>query len=303
MNDTLRRLLEERRGSIPSVLDEGDSLAVSDEAWEAARRRNFLSVVERYDPLVAFSEELTVRLVGPNVKDALFPIAQDPILDGVRRVFTATANVELGIVGVSHGSTVLHLRPVDADPVEQILDGPPVRESHADMAGEALVAAVDALERDDSPARWPDTVEGLAKVSGELDKHDMDATFTWSGRDGSVRAATFTSVGRRKLAALSSGRSEERTAIVAGRLIEVREASDDPDSFVVKLKDGTAKTSATSLVSIPAELGSTFLANFGERMHVRVTKRITIDGLGREVVDKTMGFVDMATEGEFRDFM
>jgi hypothetical protein len=89
--------------------------ALSSDELESAIRENRLEVMQAVDPEARLAEELTLRLRGEAIPEGLLlPGTADPIVRKLQALVPsgAEAKVEFGLVGISAGSTVLHLRPV-----------------------------------------------------------------------------------------------------------------------------------------------------------------------------------------------
>lgn len=280
-SETRRRLLEKHRREIERWFAAEDSGPADDLSVEVESRKNFIDAVRDFDSGVAFAEQLTVRLVGESAHTGLLDLQLAPVLDGLRQVFQDVQAIDLGLVGIDSGSTVLRLRPVAqtiplGDDLVLSDQAMPIGVTSADDVGRTLIKVVEASEGSGDLRRWSGYVKGLEVVSGTLDDHDLNAEFTWSSMGGSLSRAALTAVGRGYLRSLREATSESTRIAVSGRIVELRESGH------VRVKAGTSRTSPSYDVRIDHDELLRMDLRLGRTVHMLVQETIERDRLGRE---------------------
>jgi len=272
--DILRRYGEDAA----SWLDEQTADTRTDDALESARGRNRLDALRAYDPTATLTEELTVVLSGDraqagmlefDVGDALLR----PLQDGVTAF--ADRQVALVITGLSHGSTVLHVRATP-EPADQVTepDAIAVDSSHADLAVRQFVKVVDLLEQGLPLDGLGSRVRGLERLVGALDKFDLDMALQWHAFNGDTRSARLGRQGRSHFAELMRTTTEEQSQTINGRVTELREAG------VFKVKSSGGQNSPAYDVRVePGQLLEMHL-QLGQSVHVRVARETQVDRTG-----------------------
>ncbi|MEU0239698.1 hypothetical protein ABZ234_18600 [Nocardiopsis sp. NPDC006198] len=250
INDRLNGLLEEP----PLTSDE----------IETQRRLNLLDSMQSMDPTATLEEELTIRLSGESAKGALEVGDSDNLLRPIREIIrgSSSSDVELELFGVSSGSTVLHLRPKKTSPAfddtrDEVYLNFETTDS-VDFAVREMIKFVDATEEGDGISRWAkkdSTIEGMERFVEALDKRDLEAQFTWSATDGTVRSSRLTRRGRENMAKIGQTRATSREEIVRGYVSEIIISE---TSGKVKIKKSLRKNAPAVLISFSeSELRST----------------------------------------------
>ncbi|PWI43638.1 hypothetical protein [Streptomyces sp. ICBB 8177] len=233
------RALERNRESNSRYFAELADPPSSDDAYEEELRRHWLEAARHYDPQATLSEELIVRLRGEvaergvldfRVGDALLK----PLRDGVAAA--ARKDVELELTGLSHGSTVLHVRPKVENSEEEGGLGR-VDSSPADPAMRDLLKLVNAVENEQDVRQWERIIPGLDGVVEALDKFDLSMEMRWHSVDGTVRSSNLSSRGKSYVRSLRELMTYRSRLAVAGTITELRM------SGVVKVKTGTTRQS------------------------------------------------------------
>lgn len=222
------------------------------DSYEEELRRFWLEAARHYDPSASLEEELTVRLKGESasagaldfrVGDALLK----PLRDGVSAA--ARKDIELELTGLSHGSTVLHVRPKVSDSfvAEGQEEVAHVDSSSADPAIRDLLKLVDAAENEQDVRRWERMVPGLDGLVEALDKFDLSMEMRWRSLDGSVRSSHLSGRGKGYVRSLRALELHKSQTVVTGRITELREAG------LVKIKTGSSRRSAAYEVRVDSE--------------------------------------------------
>lgn len=277
-----QRALERNREANRRFFAEVADPPSSDDAFDEELRRHWLEAARHYDPQAVLSEELTVRLRGEaaeqgvldfRVGDALLK----PLRDGVSAA--ARKDVELELTGLSHGSTVLHVRPK----VEASFDGEGTEEamgridsSAADPAMRDLLKLVDAAENEQDIRQWERIIPGLDGVVLALDKFDLSMEMRWRSLDGAVRSSRLSGRGKSYVRGLRELETYRSNTVVTGKITELRM------SGVAKVKTGPTRQSKAYEVQIePDDLIDMHLElGMSVSFLVQVVKRM--DKIGRE---------------------
>jgi hypothetical protein len=253
---------------------------LDDDRCEEDLRRHWLEAARHYDSSARLDEELTVRLRGEvadrgaldfRIGDALLR----PLRDGVSAA--ARKDVELELTGLSHGSTVLHVRPTVPEIVSEGMDGlGHVDSSIADPAMRDLLKLVDAAENEQDVRQWERMVPGLDGVVEALEKFDLSMDMRWCSLDGSVRSSRLSRRGKNYVRSLRSLELQRYPTVVTGRITELRE------SGLIKVKTGASRTSLAYEVRIERDDLYSMHLELGRHVSfvVEVTKKT--DKLGRE---------------------
>lgn len=240
------RALERNREANRRFFAELTDAPSNDDTYEEELRRNWLEAARHYDPRATLSEELTVRLRGEaadrgsldfRIGDALLK----PLRDGVTAA--ARKDVELELTGLSHGSTVLHVRPKVESSEEEASLGR-LDSSTADPAMRDLLKLVNAVENEQDVRRWERIIPGLDGVVQALDKFDLSMEMCWRSLDGSVRSSCLSSRGKGYVRGLRELKTYRSRLAVAGTITELRM------SGLAKVKTGTARQSKAYEVHI-----------------------------------------------------
>lgn len=258
------------------VLEAG--LPPTEAEFETASRRNWLEAARHYDPTAALGEELIVRLRGPKAEDGglSFSIG-DALLKPLQDSVSSAANddVELEIVSLSQGSTVLHVRPRSVQEVEEEHEVR-VDSSSVDHAMRALLRLVAAVEHQQDVREWLGVLGSLDRLVDALQKFDLNVNLTWFALDGEARVAELTAQGRTYYLGLQDTTKERSHRPITGRVTELREAG------VVKIKAGSSRRSPAYEVRVePADLIGMHL-ELGQLVGFLVREDVVRDKLGRE---------------------
>ncbi|MGP3773230.1 hypothetical protein ACTWJ8_20650 [Streptomyces sp. SDT5-1] len=276
-----QRALERNREANRRFFAEVADPPSSDDQFDEELRRHWLEAARHYDPQAALSEELTVRLRGEAAEQGVldFRIGDallKPLRDGVSAA--ARKDVELELTGLSHGSTVLHVRPkVEASADEEMAEAMGrIDSSTADPAMRDLLKLVDAAENEQDVRQWERIIPGLDGVVLALDKFDLSMEMRWRSLDGAVRSSRLSGRGKEYVRGLRELKTYRSQAVVTGKITELRM------SGLVKVKTGSTRRSKAydvhiepdDLIDMHLELGVSvsFL--------VQVVKRM--DMIGRE---------------------
>ncbi|BDH08389.1 hypothetical protein [Streptomyces seoulensis] len=234
-----QRALERNREANRRFFSELADPPTSDDAYEEELRRHWLETARHYDPESTLSEELTVRLRGEvadrgvldfRVGDALLK----PLRDGVAAA--ARKDIELELTGLSHGSTVLHVRPKVEHSDEEAHLGR-IDSSAADPAVRDLLKLVNAAENEQDVREWERIIPGLDGVVQALDKFDLSMEMRWHSLDGTVRSSKLSSRGKTYVRGLRELKTYRSRLAVAGTITELRM------SGMAKVKTGITRQS------------------------------------------------------------
>lgn len=261
-----------------------DFLADLEEVPDDADEVLFESRVEafrRIAPDGGPQAELRLRLAGPDVRDGFYDADMEAALaDPLRREFAAAAGskttpqLELGLVGVSSGSVVLHYRPKVMNLSD---DGP--------QAGVGMVPADAAIRRVlrlhnlfESQAN-PDEVravtqgnEGLLRgardVVHALTRFDLEMTATWWAPSGSPVRSRLSREGRTYAEGIFNQTERSEPVQVWGLVSAL-----DVDGLVTIRRPG-----GRHVVKIDAEEIGQFM--LGEEVHMIVERTAQVDHVG-----------------------
>ncbi|MFJ3954267.1 hypothetical protein ACIPXV_30255 [Streptomyces libani] len=258
-----QRVLERNRAANDQYFAQHESPHGDDDEYETTLRQNWLDAARHYDPQAHLREELTLRLQGELADGGAlnFRIA-DALLKPLREGVSAAArkDVDLELVGISQGSTVLHVQPAkDPSFQENAEEIARVDSSAADPAMRDLLKLIDAAENEQDVRPWERMVQGLDGVVEALDRFDLSMDVRWCALDGAVRSSRLTQRGKVFVRNLRNVDLVKTRNTITGRVTELRE------SGVVKIKTGTSRRSAAyevrfephDLIGMHLELGVT----------------------------------------------
>lgn len=289
---------------------------LSSDEMESAIRENQLHAMREVDAEARLTEELTLRLQSPEIPEGLLlPGTADPI---VRRLqdFVPSADeskIEFGLVGISAGSTVLHLRPVrrrktapsgdqvqgrsdenehdraptlpesedrlvvgEAGPADAAASSGDEYGSEVDAAMQQLMRLVEAAEQDTefvAPRRVLAAFEALVQT---LDKQELDVDFGWHADTGRVRTGRLTSRGRAVARRRMQHRVTHHDRTLRGYINELT-ASGDKGVVVIRSSPDRQRGSHRIQIS-RADMIRNALA-FGERVAMLVDVEERVDPL------------------------
>lgn len=245
---------------------------------EADHRESLLAATREYDPGARLDEELRLRLTGPDTEGGALRFQWgDALLDPVEKAVSAAAGtpVQLELVGLSAGSTVIHARPVAAShtPDQPVLDAPAASAAGAGI--QTLTKLLDALESEQDVREWSRLFDSVDAVARALDRYALELGVTWYDADGGVRRARLTERGRHYAARLRDTRPRDQELTISGRITELRE------SGWVKVKTGTAKNAPAYDVHFEEpEMLLRMRPGLGDNVHFRVRFRQRLDAVG-----------------------
>lgn len=225
--------------------------------------------------------ELHLRLAGPNVRDGFYDAEMEAALaDPLRREFSAAAGskvtpqVELGLVGVSSGSVVLHYRPkvvelsdegtqkgVEVVPADSAIRR--VLRLHNLFESRANADEIKAMTRGNDAL-----LRGARDVVHALTKFDLEMSATWWAPSGSPVRSRLTSQGRTYAEGIFSQTERSERVQVWGLVSAL-----DVDGIVTVRRSGSRH-----VVKIdPEEVGQFTL---GEQVHMIVQQTAQVDRVG-----------------------
>ncbi|MEU9483082.1 hypothetical protein AB0D83_05375 [Streptomyces decoyicus] len=276
-----QRALERNRQANRQFFAELEADHQDSDSYEEELRRFWLEAARQYDPSATLDEELTIRLKGEaadcgaldfRIGDALLK----PLRDGVSAA--ARKDIELELIGLSQGSTVLHVRPkapefVDEDEQEGFAH---IDSSAADPAMRDLLKLFDVAENEGDIRQWERMVPGLDDLVHALDKFDLSMEMRWRSLDGAVRSSQLSGRGKDYVRSLRNLDMQKSKMTVTGRITELRE------SGVVKVKTGASRKSRAYEVRVDPEnlIGMHLELGLTVSFVVQVLKKT--DKIGRE---------------------
>ncbi|MBZ9598118.1 hypothetical protein K7B06_23915 [Streptomyces erythrochromogenes] len=229
-----RRVLESHRADLDQWLEGEDPAEQDEDTVDSEQRVEWLSSVQRWDPRARLREELTIRLTGDEAgRGALrFSIGNallKPLQDGVTA--STDEDVELELVGISSGSTVLHVRPATrkTHSEEELADGEdPTEENNAAVAEQAISVLFDAVktvEAREDVTEWTPMLSSLSKLVSALDRFDLAVQLRWFSSDGSVHSSALTESGKQYVRELRKTHAEAFARVrrdISGRVTEMK---------------------------------------------------------------------------------
>ncbi|MFJ9819345.1 hypothetical protein ACIRU3_29620 [Streptomyces sp. NPDC101151] len=226
-----RRVLESHRAELDEWLANEDASEQDEDAVDSEQRAEWLSSVRRWNPDAQFHEELTIRLTGEeagsgglrfSVGNALLK----PLQDGVTA--STDEDIELELIGVSSGSTVLHVRPTTRPTDVDDGNTSTVETDSTESIGQAinvLFDAVKTVEARQDVSEWTPMLSSLSRLVSALDRFDLAVQLRWFSHDGSVSSSALTETGKQYVRELRKTHQEAFTRIqrrVFGRVTEMK---------------------------------------------------------------------------------
>ncbi|MFF2383099.1 hypothetical protein [Streptomyces sp. NPDC058108] len=226
--------MESHRANLEQWLEEEDSTEQDDDTVDSERRAEWLSSVQRWDPEARLRDELTIRLTGDEAgKGGLrFSVGNallKPLQDGVTA--STDEDVELELVGISSGSTVLHVRPtMRKTHAEEELpgNGDSTDSNNAEVAEQAISVLFDAVktvEAREDVTEWTPMLSSLSKLVSALDRFDLAVQLRWFSGDGSVQSSALSETGKQYVRELRKTHAEAFTRVqrnISGRVTELK---------------------------------------------------------------------------------
>ncbi|MFJ8993872.1 hypothetical protein ACIRQH_26200 [Streptomyces sp. NPDC102279] len=284
-----QRILESHRTDLDQWLEHEDSAEQDEDTVDSEQRAEWLSSVQRWNPEARLRDELTIRLTGDEAgKGGLrFSVGNallKPLQDGVTA--STDEDVELELVGISSGSTVLHVRPTirKTHSEEEFPDvGASTEENSAEVAEQAigvLFDAVKTVEAREDVTEWTPMLSSLSKLVSALDRFDLAVQLRWFSGDGSVQSSALSETGKQYVRELRRTHAEAFTHVrrnISGRVTELKLAG-----------VAVIKPPASPAVSIKFEPGQITEVpwGLGDEVHLVVEERRRLTrGGGRTVTE------------------
>ncbi|MEW1690878.1 hypothetical protein ACIQOF_03450 [Streptomyces sp. NPDC091265] len=229
-----QRILESHRADLDQWLEHEESTEQDEDTVDSEQRAEWLSSVQRWDPEARLRDELTIRLTGDeagrgglrfSVGNALLK----PLQDGVTA--STDEDVELELVGISSGSTVLHVRPtMRKTHIEEnsSSDGAAIEDNSTEVAEQAigvLFDAVKTVEARQDVTEWTPMLSSLSKLVSALDRFDLAVQLRWFSGDGSVHSSALSEAGKQYVRELRKTHAEEFARVqreISGRVTELK---------------------------------------------------------------------------------
>lgn len=277
MSDLRSRLRAHREDWSPTA-DERDALegaASADELFEASLRSR-LSVLRAHDTAATLPEELLIRLKGQAADPGAFRFEWgERLLGPFEGTVSALAahEVPLELTDVSHGSTVLHVRPSGSD--QDFVGDVPVDHSVADASLRSTLDLFQAVELRQDLGRFAAAIGPALKLNRFLDENLLDLDVTWASRSGEVRRATVSEAGRAYLREVTEPVTRSETRGVSGRITELRLGG------LVKVKAGPSRSAPAHDVHFDADQLLDMQFRLGDNVHFEVQEVTETDGIGR----------------------
>ncbi|QIX25174.1 hypothetical protein ncot_00170 [Nocardioides sp. JQ2195] len=254
--------------------------ALDGDEFDSAANRARLEALRALDPQASLGEELRVRLVSPVMQEGALSfdagaLLLRPLQDSVASL--AGDGVDLELVGVSAGSTVLHVRPRDGSAESGPVDvgGVPIDATSTEDALRAFVELLRAAESESDLGEWVRAVDALGRFSRALERLEAEADVAWWGVSGEVRSAWFGRTGRAYVERMLETTPRPEILTIFGRVTELRE------SGVVKVKTGARRKSPSYEVKMESEDLLAMHLEIGESVHFTVRVEQGIDHLGQ----------------------
>jgi hypothetical protein len=262
------------------ALEEQSNSTLDALGWERVERGQWLEVAQSYDPGASLAEELCVRLVGDTATGSGLRLEWDGLLKPLQEAVSAgtSEDVSLELSGFSKGSSVLHFRAVNREPVEFLAEeGPAVRETLLAGPARSFIEFVDAVENEQDVRMYSKSamLGGVEKLSNELSRLNLVADFRFYARSGDVRGAKLTSRGMDYVKALHDSEETTATIPVNGRITELRESGH------AKVKQGVARNSPAFDVHFDAQTLTGMRLVLGQSVNWLVAVISTKDKLDR----------------------
>ncbi|WP_202236249.1 hypothetical protein [Actinacidiphila reveromycinica] len=295
-----RRVLGAHRAEVEEWLaGESEEPRDDDDAVDSERRAEWLTSVRRWNPDAHFREELTIRLTGDEagrggLKFSVGNALLKPLQEGVTA--STDEDVELELVGVSSGSTVLHVRPVTHDEaelpehseVEAAEDQPTA--SHAIGV---LLDAVKTIEAREDVSEWTPMLSSLSKLVSALDRFDLGVQLRWFADDGSVTSSKLSEAGKQYVRELRKTHGAAFTRVtrrISGNVTEMKISG----AAVIKPPSSpavTIKFEPGVITEVPWRLG--------DEVHLVVEERTRLTrGGGRPITE----YLFLSTQGQEEGF-
>lgn len=285
--ETRKWLLENYRDADTRWLYEVDN---SDEFEQKARDRKqrAYTLQTAYGQVTTYQQELQVRLQGANAETAGVNEKLIGVQSAVLTLFkSAPFGLPLKLLEVSRGSTVMHFVPeadglVKADPIFDDVKSGGFVESAADKPSLDVLRMLRDIEKDNDIQRWQKALKGAGKLTAELQKVELDASFIWYSSSGNVEHSKYTEVGRNHyFATVNKVDKFESSKPVSGRILSM--VSKENGLVEVHIKTGSNRNSTAYDVLINSSVLRDMRVFLGDSVSWLVRSSIEKNGLGETV--------------------
>ncbi|MFF2366262.1 hypothetical protein ACFVU0_26715 [Streptomyces sp. NPDC058122] len=272
--DWRRRVLESHRSDLDRWFEDEDASELDEDTVDSEQRAEWLSSVQRWDPNAHFRKELTIRLTGKEagrggLRFSIGNALLKPLQDGVTA--STDEDVELELVGISSGSTVLHVRPTLSSAEETAEEAREAEDSDpTDVADQAIGVLFDAVKTVEARAdvtEWTPMLSSLSRLVSALDRFDLAVQFRWYSENGSVASSALTESGKQYVRELRKTHKDAFTRVrrnISGRVTEMKLAG-----------AAVIKPAASPAVSVKFEPGQITQVpwGLGDEVHLVVEER------------------------------
>lgn len=272
-------LLRRHADALREWRDGEGSTTLDGDQFDSEANRARLASLRSFDPKASLTEELRVRLVSSKLLEGSLSFDAGahllrPLQDSITTL--AADSIELELVGVSAGSTVLHVRPRQVETGQPVdIGGVPVDSTPTEAPFRAFVDLLRAAEAEADLGQWVKAVEALGRFSRALARFDAQADVAWSSVGGEVRSAWFGRTGRDYVQRMLETSARPVQISISGRVTELREAG------VVRVKTGTTRKSPAYEVKMePNDLLGMHL-EIGQSVNFVVRLEQQVDHLGQ----------------------
>lgn len=282
--ETRQLLLESKRAdSSDSWLEDIDHSSLL-ESQSVTRTQTVDMLRHAYGIEPTFNQELKVHVTGDAAKTAGVGKALENVQTAIRALFAEKQfGVDLQLVGVEPGSTILVFEPVEEDLKQDKLlesDRVLVTSSANDRAIEEALVFLKALNDNLSVKQWEESIKGAKRLARDLVAHGLEAEFAWYPYRGSPKLARFTersSSYLERLDVVDRESTEELT--VTGVVTEVTLVTDN--SYKVKVSTSSARNARKREVLVDIETFKSFAKFVGDRVSWLTKRSVAYDQLGR----------------------
>lgn len=269
-----------KHGADPSTALGSEMDDLDDLGWARVERRQWLEVVQAFDPNASLREELLVRLVGDSADSAALKLEWEGLLKPLQDAVSSISDrAELELAGFSKGSSVLHFRAASRQELEHVgeSEDAPVRETPLAGPIRQFIDVVDAVEheKDVRPYSASNMLDELQRLSTVLQRFHLQADFRFYARSGDVRGARLSQRGMNYMNALAELEESESSMPISGRVTELRESGH------VKVKAGTQRRSPAFDVQLDSGVLTDMRLVLGQTVHWLVNAVSLRDRLGR----------------------
>lgn len=259
---------------------EDDLVELADEAC--------LDAARRVDPRAGLSAWLDLRFSGPRVRAGALDLDTAAAIFGpfqaeVRAAATGRDNEEtrLELVGVSEGSTVLHVQPVGLADVPEDSQG--IVTSRLDGAISQVFSLHDAVERGAEAADVADhkaeLLQKFRSLVHKLDFYDLNLELYWNAALGRHRRSALTERGRAQARELFEQQEEIASDVLTGTVYELSLRGELSLRVHRNGREATVKITGVApdlLQSEKIKLGSSVVVNvMAERKKDRVGRQLS----------------------------